>query len=158
MSVHDELIVRYENGAAVLESALRGLPEELLDVPPAPGKWTIRQIAAHVGDAELVACGRFRWIAAEPGTSLKSFDQDRWAESLRYEGQSPEEILEMFCALRRVTAAMLRRLPDEAWNRIGVHEERGPVTLERMVELFTTHAVHHAKQIMEMRETLAPAV
>lgn len=158
MSVHDELIARYENGAAVFESALRGLPDELLDVPPAPGKWTIRQIAAHVGDAELVACARFRWIAAEPGSPLKPFDQDKWADALRYKEQSPEEILDMFRALRRVTAAMLRRLPEEAWNRIGVHEERGPVSLERMVELYTTHAVHHANQIMKMRETLAPAV
>jgi hypothetical protein len=156
MASYDELISRYEQGIAAFESALDGIPNALLDTAPAPGKWTIRQIAAHLADAELVACSRFRWIAAEPGSPLKSFDQDQWALSLGYAQQSPTNALELFRALRRATAAMLRGLPEGAWQQTGHHEERGPVSLEQMVTLYAGHAEHHAKQIEQMRESLAP--
>jgi hypothetical protein len=117
----------------------------------------VRQIVAHLGDAELVACARFRWIAAEPGSPLQSFDQDRWAVALGYQQQSPGDILQMFTLLRRVTAAMLRSLPESAWTQTGMHAEHGAVSLQQMVELYTTHAEHHADQIKQTRERLAPA-
>lgn len=157
MPSRHELLTRYEKGIASFETALDGVPDAILDLEPAPGKWTIRQIAAHLADAELVACTRFRWIAAEPGTPLKSFDQDKWAISLGYAQQPPAAALELFRALRRATAAMLRSLPDSAWQRTGNHEERGPVSLEKMVETYTEHAEHHARQIRQMRESLAVA-
>jgi hypothetical protein len=151
MSSHEDLIRRYENGIAVMEDALRDLPEAALDRAPAPGKWTIRQLAAHVADAELVVCGRFRWVAAEPGSPLKAFDQDRWAAALGYERQSPQQALELFRALRRVTAAMLRSLPESAWAHIGCHEQRGELSLETLVESYGGHAEHHARQIQQLR-------
>ena len=157
MSQHDDLIRQYEGGVAILEDALRSIPEELLDRAPAPGKWTIRQIAAHLADSELVVAARLRWIAAEPGSPLKAFDQDKWASTLGYEHQSPQDSLELFRALRKVTAAMLRQLPENAWTRAGRHEERGEMTLLQMVESYKGHAEHHAQQIGQIRGQLGAA-
>ncbi len=154
-SRYEDLIKRYEQGVLLFETALQGIPEEALDRSPAQGKWSIRQIAAHLADAELVACARFRWIAAEPGSPIKAFDQDKWANSLGYRQQSPQQALDLFRALRRLTASMLRSLPESAWGQIGNHEERGPVSLEKMVELYTGHAEHHAQQIKDLRKQLS---
>jgi hypothetical protein len=93
MSPNEELIRRYEQGVPLVEEALRDVPEAILDRVPAPGKWTIRQIAAHLADSELVISARLRWIAAEPGSPLKAFDQDKWASSLGYQHQSPQELV-----------------------------------------------------------------
>jgi DinB superfamily len=154
---HNELIARYEQGITALEDAMRSVPEELLDRAPSAGKWTIRQIMAHLADSELVVSGRLRWIAAEPGSPLKAFDQDKWASTLGYEHQSPQDSLELFRALRKTTAAMLRRLPEDAWKRTGVHEERGEMTLAQMVESYQGHAEHHARQICSIRGQLGAA-
>ena len=153
MSPHEELIRRFELGINALEEALRGVPEEMLDRPPAPGKWTIREIAAHLADAEVVISTRMRWVAAEPGSPLKAFDQDKWAASLGYGCQSPQDSLDVFRALRRASARMLRSLPEAAWNRTGHHEERGELSLQQLVEGSCGHGERHAQQILDVRHS-----
>jgi uncharacterized damage-inducible protein DinB len=157
MSSHEELIARYEKGINLFEEALRGAPPEMLDLEPAPGKWTIRQLAAHLADAELVLGTRMRWIAAEPGSPLAAFDQDKWAASLNYGQQSPQQALQMFSALRRSTAALLRSLPESAWERIGKHQERGPMSLKQMVESSCEHAEHHSGHMRDLRRKFSAA-
>jgi hypothetical protein len=155
MSPHEELIRRYEQGVSLVDEALRDVPEAMLDHVPAPGKWTIRQIAAHLADSELVISARLRWIAAEPGSPLKAFDQDKWARSLGYQHQSPQDLVELMRSLRRTTATMLRSLPESAWAHTGRHEERGDVSLRQMVDSYSGHAEHHAQQIRELRSRFA---
>src|SRR5260370_39487201 len=46
---------------------------------PAPGKWSIRDIVAHLADTELVQSCRCRWMAFEDNPALIPFDQDKWA-------------------------------------------------------------------------------
>ncbi len=157
MSRHDELISRYEKGIAAMEDALRGVPEDVIDRVPAPGKWTIRQQAVHVAEAEMVGCVRIRWMAAEPGVPLKAYDQDKWAASLDYGQRSTQDAIELFRVLRKNTTAMLRALPESAWSHSGMHEERGDVTVEEMVELCAEHAEHHAQHIKETRKRFAAA-
>ena len=157
MSPYEELVRRYELGINAFEEALRGVPEEFFDRIPAPGKWTIRQIAAHLADAEMVIAGRFRWVAAEPGSPLKAYDQDKWARTLGYGHQAPQDSLDVFRALRRATARMLRSLPLAAWNNIGHHEERGDVSLEQLVDLSCGHAERHTQQIKDIRHSFPVA-
>ncbi len=151
MSTHEDLIARYEQGVALVQDAVSGIPEALLDRQPAPGKWSIRQLVAHLADAELVAATRFRWVAAEPGSALTAWDQDKWAGTLGYAAQSPAEAVQLMALVRRSTAAMLRSLPEAAWQQQGVHQERGPLTLQQIVEGMVGHLEQHASQIRALR-------
>ena len=143
---------RFEKGIDAMRAALAGTPEGHIDRSPAPGKWSIRQIAVHVADDDVVAAMRIRQIAAEPGALMIGFDQDRWARELQYESQSLELSMELFALLRRSTAAMLRGLPEAAWARRANHEERGLITLEAFVAHMADHAELHAGQIRRIRE------
>lgn len=152
-----KIIARYERGPEVLEEALRNVSMDSLDRAHAPGKWTIRQLAVHVADAEIVGASRLRWIAAQPGSTLKAYDQDAWAAKLAYPAQSVEDALALFRALRRSTAAMLRALPASAWDNTAVHEESGTVNLPDFVEHYSEHCEHHSRQIVEIRRLFAMA-
>jgi hypothetical protein len=157
MSQHRELIGRFEQGAAGVEKALRGLPTEVESREPAPGKWSIRKIAAHIADAELVIAARVRWVAAEPGSPLKAYTQELWEERLGYDKRDASSSLELFLALRRSTAALLRNMPESAWSQRGIHEERGELTLADIVAGATEHIEQHAKQIDSIRTGAAAA-
>ncbi len=154
------LIERYESGAEALAEAVEGVPPEILDRSPAPGKWSIRQIIIHVADSEFVGGFRIRTIAAEPGRPLMAMDQDKWAAELAYSRRSVAEAVELVRAVRRATASLLRQLPESAWEQSCVHEELGPVTLRKYMEYFAGHPAHHAAQVRTLRDrfTSAPAV
>ena len=148
------VIERYESGARLLDEAVRALQAPLADRVPAPGKWTIRQIAAHLADSEVVGSHRFRTMAAEPGRLMTSFDQEKWASGLRYAEQPLDLSAATFVALRRHNAAMLRALPEAAWRNRAHHEERGDLDLLGYVQHMTQHAEAHVGQIRGIRENL----
>jgi hypothetical protein len=51
-------------------------------------------------------------------------------------------------------ARILRTLPDEALARAGVHNERGPRTLDDLLTGAINHIPHHVKFIREKRQAL----
>ncbi len=155
MSDIQELISRYEKGIQLFEDALRGLPPDELDRVPGPGKWTIRQIAAHLADGEIVSAARFRYIAGQPNSKLYGYNQELWAANLGYATLPIEPALAAFRAVRQASVAMLQRLPESAWSQTGFHEERGELTLRRMVELTAEHTENHVRQIRNHRARFA---
>ncbi len=57
------LLERFRRGPELLAVVLTGVFGEEEDFA-LPGKWTIRQIVAHLADAELVGAHRFRQVIA----------------------------------------------------------------------------------------------
>ena len=48
---------------------------------------------------------------------------------------------------RANTAALLRRLPDSAWSKVGRHTESGRYTAEDWLQIYADHLENHARQI-----------
>ena len=65
MSNLAETLERFRRGPEFLAMVLTGVYGDEMDFTPAPGKWSIRQIVAHVADSELVGAQRFRQVIAE---------------------------------------------------------------------------------------------
>lgn len=148
-----EVLSRFEATISLVENAVESSPKEIWDRSPAPGKWSIREITAHLADCEAIAAMRFRLIAAQPGSTLTAFDQEKWAAMLAYSNQPVESALAAYVSMRRYNLAMLGNLPEEAWSRSATHEERGPQTLLMMVEHNSKHAEDHAGQIKRNRDS-----
>jgi hypothetical protein len=149
-----QLIERYHQGIRLFEDAVRAVPVSRMDSPPAPAKWTARQIICHVADSEAVAIMRYRMIAAQPGSSLSAYDQDKWAEETLYISQPWEDALNAYKAMRQLNVNMLRGLPLEAWSRSAIHVERGENTLHKLVDHNATHVENHAGQVLAIAKAL----
>ena len=148
----EQALKTFRQGSALLEDALRGATEDETTYVPAPGKWTIRQLVRHVADTEIVVGMRLRQIIAEDLPTLVPFDQDAWAAKLGYEQADAFDSLARFRSLRDDTSRVLGRLAAEAFERVGVHPERGSKSLLDWVKLFGGHVETHAKQISGIRE------
>jgi hypothetical protein len=151
MSDTTTLLERYRRGPEVLALVLTGVFGEEEDYA-APGKWSIRQIVAHLADAEMVGAHRLRLVAAEDNPTLTAFDQDAWTRNLDYARRKPKASLETFRRIRGENYELLNALPESAFERTGNHTERGPVTLQQLVEGYAGHAESHARQIQGIRE------
>src|SRR5882724_5782347 len=95
-----EDLERFRRGAEVLATVLTGAAGEEVDFVPAPGKWSIRQIMAHLADGELVGAFRLRLVIAEDNPTLTAFDQDAWTRNLDYARRKPTQSLDTFRRLR----------------------------------------------------------
>src|SRR3989454_11879099 len=115
---------RFRRGAELLATVLTGAAGEEVDFAPAPGEWTIRQIVAHLADAELVGAHRLRQVIAEDNPTLIAFDQDKWTQNLDYAKRKPKQSLESFRRIRTENYDLLKDLPSAAFDRIGNHTER----------------------------------
>ena len=146
-----ELLEKFRRGPELLATIMTGVFGEEEDFIPAPGKWSIRQIMAHLADAELVGGHRFRQVIAEDNPIMIGYDQEAWARRLGYENRKPKNALETFRRLRAETYDLLKALPEADFERTGNHSERGPMTLGALLESYVGHAESHAAQMAGIR-------
>lgn len=146
------LLERFRRGPELLAVVLTGVFGEEEDFLTAPGKWSIRQIIAHVADAELVYAQRFRQVIAEENPTLIPFDQNAWARNLDYSRRKPKQSLETFRRIRAENYELLKDLPESVFTRIGNHLQNGPMNLHRLLEGMAQHAESHARQMQEIRD------
>jgi len=152
-----DLLERYRRGAEVLAVVLTGVFGDEEDFVRAPGKWSIRQIVAHLADAELVGAHRFRQVLAEDNPTLIAFDQEAWTRNLDYARRKPKQSLETFRRIRGENYELLKEQPESAFARTGNHSENGAMTLRRLLEGYAQHAESHARQLQEIREAYKQA-
>ena len=133
--------------AARLAKLLRGATRQRLAKKPAPGKWSVNEIVAHLAEAEIVLGWRMRAIAGAPGTPIQAFDQDAWAAAGDYAAREAKSSFALFRALREANLEWLRRLRPEQWKHFGVHSERGEESIETIVRMMAGHDVNHLRQI-----------
>ena len=152
------LIDLYEAGARVPAAAIAGLSAAELDALPIPGTWSIRQIIVHLWDSDLAATHRMRRIIAEDLPLLISYDETACAKHLFYEQEDPARVCRLFDDNRMMTAALLRRLPDAAFERVGVHNHRGRMSLGDFVQIYIDHIRGHMVHLLRKRELLGRPV
>jgi DinB superfamily len=126
---------------------LRGVPRGRLLRRPAPGKWSVGEILAHLAEVEWVHGYRIRTILAASGARIQAFDQDDWARAGKYARRDPRRSFELFRALREANLGLLRGLGPAEWRRFGMHEERGRETIGDLARLLAGHDVNHLRQI-----------
>ena len=139
-----------------LDARLRGVPEQALRRPEAPGKWSVTQVVKHLADSELVFGFRSRMILSEDRPALQGFDQDRWASLFRYGEVTCESALAQLGVLRDADLAVLRRLGPAELERVGMHSERGPESLGHLMKLMAAHDLVHRRQIERVLAAATP--
>jgi uncharacterized damage-inducible protein DinB len=154
-----DLIDQYAAGAEKLAQAIRGLTsEDLLAAPPPGGpevgRWTIQQVVIHLADAESAFADRIKRIIAEDNATLQAWDENRFVERLHYHDQSAEDAVKIVELTRKQVARILKKLPDSAFARKGVHSARGPQTLIDVLNNAVPHLEHHLKFIHAKRAAM----
>ena len=134
-----------------LRRSIDGLTLEQLRRPEQPGKWSIVQVLQHLADSEVVWAWRMRLILSQDRPVLTGYDQDQWADRLRYAEADPADALEEFVVLRRGNVRLLERARPEDLRRVGVHAERGEETVDHLRRLYAGHDLLHLRQIDRIR-------
>ena len=140
-------------GANVRE-AIAGLTEAQLRTPEKPGKWSMRDVVRHLADAELVLAFRYRMILAHDRPPIAAYDQDLWVEKLERDDDTATIVSDLE-AVRSINLRLLRVQKPEAWERVGLHAERGEESLALLVRMAAGHDIVHTRQLTRIRAVLA---
>lgn len=146
------IVEQYASGAAKLRASIKGLTREQLTAFPIPGTWSIAQIVVHVWDSDAAATHRMKRIAAEAVPLIIAYDETAFTRTLHYHDMDLDRVCTLFELNREHTAEMLRLLPDAAFDRNGVHNQRGFLTLGGLVKGYAEHLEHHLRFIEKKRE------
>jgi DinB family protein len=138
-----------------LQSLIKPFSKEQLSKRPAPDKWSISEILAHLADTELVGSWRMRSVLASSGKPIQAYDQDAWAKTFGYSLRDPQVSLATFRMLRENNLALLKAMPKDLWDNYGMHEERGKETITQIVRMFAGHDLNHLQQVETIARTLA---
>jgi DinB superfamily len=114
---------------------------------PAPDEWSAATVVNHLADAELVYSVRLRLIVAEDRPILTAFDEEAWADRFGELDDDPKDSLGRFRALRESNLRLLEALVDGEWERTGVHQQKGIVSVAAIVKLLAEHDRTHLDQI-----------
>jgi hypothetical protein len=146
-----DLLERLRRGAELVAVSITGAAGSEVDFIPEPGKWSIRQIVAHLADAEIVATMRLRQLIAEEHPKLQAWDEKAWATHLDYARRKPSQSLETFRRIRGENYELLKDLAEPTYDRTGLHSERGEITLRQLLQTIAEHSENHATQLRARR-------
>lgn len=130
-----------------IKKLIKGLKKKSLYIKPAPGKWSIAEITAHLAETELVMGWRYRSIAEKNEVRIQSFEQDDWAVNSKYGESDFSAMMELFSVLRKANLNFVAGLPKGKLENFGIHDQRGKETIAHIVRLEAGHDINHLRQI-----------
>ena len=123
-------------------------PAEQTMPGPVAGKWTARQIVAHLADCELVFAFRLKQTLAEDHPVLQPFNQDRWAA--RYANCDFASALRLLESARAWNLLLIEGTSAADRQRQVTHPERGTMTFWTIVETMAGHDLNHLGQLRKL--------
>ena len=143
----DRLIQQYADGPARLRAAFATVPAEARQWRPAPGEWSAHEVVVHCADSETQSASRIRVLVSDKHPVIQGYDEAQWARDFDYHAHPLDVAFTTVDAVRANTRALLRRLPDAAWSKVGHHTESGRYTAEDWLRIYADHLENHARQI-----------
>jgi uncharacterized damage-inducible protein DinB len=138
-----------------LAQLIETIGPDRVNISPAAGKWSARDIVAHLADSEVVFAFRLRQTLAEDHHTIQPFDQDLWAKS--YDSCDARLALATLTGVRAWNLALIRALKPADFSKPVTHPERGTMKLETIVETMAGHDRNHIKQIEAIAAQAATA-
>jgi len=127
---------------------IRSIPAEKATFRYAPGKWSVAETFGHIADTERVMSYRLLRIARGDRTPLPPFEQDDFVRGARFDEWTLEALAADYEAVRRSTLSLLRNLPEEAFDRIGIVSGKEN-TAAAIAYVIAGHELHHVNIVQE---------
>ena len=135
-----------EKTPAILELLLDGIPEDILDWKPAPERWSIAEVLAHLLDIERLYAQRAKRMVVDDNPTLTKYvpgESDGGKLTAR-------QHLRDFVAARRAHIFFWHSIPANGGSRTGIHPEMGSITLLQLLNELANHDLGHLRQIAEL--------
>ena len=155
VSIVDRNIERMQTVRQEILDLVASLDPETIETRPVVGEWTVRQVLIHLADAEKAHRRYIQGLIAGTLTTTTAdaatFDIDRWNKGsiARRDAETVAEALVRLAAEREATLAFLPTIPDDAWEKHGIHPALGELSVLAAVKVIGLHEKMHLKEMRD---------
>jgi uncharacterized damage-inducible protein DinB len=118
------------------------LTDEQAMQPPAPGKWSVKQVLGHLCDTERIMGYRALRFARSDKTEIEGFEQDDYVAAANSNGRSTTELLAELKSVRGATLTLLESLTTTESQRSGIANGNS-ISVRALAYVIAGHAQHH---------------
>lgn len=133
---------------AQVEFSIQNMDEKHLQMPYRPGGWTIHQLVHHIADSHMNAYIRFKLGLSENNPTIKTYEEQIWAEMADTKNLPINISLTLLHALHKRWYQVLNAMTEDDWHKTIMHPGLGKqVTLWYMLGMYSWHGRHHVAHI-----------
>lgn len=144
----DDLLGQLAAVQAATRERLCDLSEADAEHRYAAGKWSIKEVFAHLIDGERIFDARAVAFARGDRTALPGFDENAYVEASNADRRPFGEILEELEAVRVSTIALFRSFDEAELLRSGIANE-SRISVRALGFVIAGHELHHRAVIEE---------
>lgn len=144
-----EAIQILQRTPAVLQSMLRGLPDEWIRSTEGDESWSAYDVIGHLIHGELTDWIPRMQVILGDSEQKEFIPFDRFAQFNDSQGKSIEELLDRLAQLRDINLSILRDTNPQAddLEKTGIHPAFGTVTLRQLLCTWVVHDLTHINQV-----------
>jgi uncharacterized damage-inducible protein DinB len=142
----DQILTAMRTAPERLQEALAGAGERAAR-PPAEGEWSAKEVLAHLRTADAIFSPRIVLMMMVNNPAMPDIDASLLAERCGFLEDDLQTALRALTVRRGELVQLLERLDEAGWQRGGVHEVHGPLTIADIARLMAAHEQEHLAQI-----------
>jgi hypothetical protein len=119
----------------------------------APGKWSVKQVVAHLMDAERVFSFRAFSFSRGESKHLPSFEQDDYVNAVDFDAKPWRAIVDEFAAVRAASIALFAGMTPEMLLRRGIASD-AEISVRACGYIIAGHEEYHIKSLREQYHVL----
>lgn len=130
------------------------LDEDAQRWTPGEGDWCLKEIAAHLRDAEQLALRQMKAIAEGRTGQLPAWDIDLLPAERDYRSADLGDLLSELRELRQEVTYVLWDLDEGDWKATAEHPYRGQVTIETLARELAQHDLEHLAEVRRVKAAI----
>lgn len=143
-----DVLAGLENGLAALVAFLEQAGDTRGGYRYAPDKWSVKEVAGHLIDAERIFAYRALRFARGDTTPLPGFDENAYAPASASEARPMADLIQELTHVRRADLALFRGFDRAAWGRKGI-SSGAELTVRTVPYILAGHERHHLRILRE---------
>jgi hypothetical protein len=144
----NDLVQALSAGCENVSAFLKSIPGDKYGYRYAEGKWTIREVIAHIIDGERVFAYRALVFARNDKNALPGFDENEYVPESNAENRSMESLIDEYMHLRKANIHLFESFTDEMAQRKGVASGK-EISVRALGYTMAGHEIHHIGVIKE---------
>jgi hypothetical protein len=132
-----------------VEEAMRAAErydERTASAPPAPGKWSVKEVFGHLTDSAGNNLQRIVRLSLAPALELPGYQQEGWVKVQHYAERPWSDVLALWRALNLHLAHVIAHVKREHLGRVWRFEGE-ELTLGFIIEDYVAHLRHHLRTL-----------